>query len=247
MSELSRCIDLPAGVRHIYTPENGHRVTSLDQFQHQRSYVCASTEPFKRITYANAKTPTWHAGTRVKHGTTGTLLDLSRSMQGPDKSLVAQHHTVDVDSGIILGRREGLREKKRRIGCIQHPKQEKLLPEIKSPPRKQPSTALQAPHSEPTQFTIICDGPPPRKVLTIFLDRQNIVSWEQAHSVISENVQSTNGCLRLYSVDGMEVKSLSQFWATNKVLIATGHSDFNIADFLQGNNISPVKATVTGR
>ena len=251
LSELSRCIDLPAGVRHVYTPENGHRVTSLDQFQHQRSYVCASTEPFKRITYANAKTPTWHAGTRVKHGTTGTLLDLGRSMQGPDKSLVAQQQTVDGHSGTFFRQREGRRERKTKMACVQqqllHPKQEKLLPELKSPPRKQPSTTLQAPQSEPTQFTIICDGPPPRKVLTIPLDRQNIVLWEQAESVISENVQSMNECLRLYSVDGVEVKSLPQLWATNKVLIATGHSDFNIADFLQSNSNAPLKATVTGR
>jgi hypothetical protein len=248
LSELSRCIDLPSGVRHIYTPESGHRVTSLDQFQHQRSYVCASTEPFKRITYANAKTPTWHAGTRVRHATTGTLLDLGKSMQGMDKSLVEQNKRVDADSGIFSGQWEGRRERKRKKACVQqqlpHLRQEKLLPEITSPPRKQPPTTL-APESQPTQFTIICDGPPPRKVLTVFLDRERVVLWEQAHSLISGTVKSTNGCLRLYSVDGVEVDNLSKLWATNNVLISTGHGDFNITDFLQGNDNPSVKSEVT--
>ena len=242
LSELSRSIDLPAGVRHIYTPENGHRVTTMEQFRHQRAYVCASTEPFKRITYGKAKTPTWHAGTKVRHNI-GTLLDLSKSMHGLDRSLIRQSQAVDSSS--VPGLKEDGKERKRKRGCVrklsfrtaQQPAS--ILPEqfpmIKSPPRKQ-SSITAPPQSEPTPFTIICNGPPPRKIVTVFLDRQCILSWEQARSLISENVQSTNGCLRLYSVDGVEVTSLSQLWTTNGVLISTGHGDFNIADFLQGRN-----------
>lgn len=232
LSELSRSIDLPAGVRNIYTPESGHRVTNLDQFQHQKAYVCASTEPFKKIAYGKAKTPTWCGGTKVKHKTC-TLLDLSKSIQGLDRAPTSQNQTVD---RFVL---QQVDERKRRDGNVR--KQSNCATQlpvslqegmILSPPRK---IALPPP-SEPSQFTIICDGPPPRKVVTILLDRQCILSWEQARSIISESVQSTNGCLRLYSVDGMEIDSLSQLWSSNKVLISTGNGDFNIANFLQGNN-----------
>lgn len=235
LSELSRSIDLPAGVRNIYTPESGHRVTNLDQFHHQRAYVCASTEPFKKITYGKAKTPTWCSGTKVKR----TLLDLSRSIQGLDRAPISQNQTVDTNSRFVLEQGDGRNKRKRRSVDVQKVSKCTAQPPVSmqdgaviSPPRK---IALPPP-SEPTQFTIIRNEPPPRKVVTVFLDRQRILSWEQACSIINDNVQSTNVCLRLYSVDGEEIKSLSQLWNSNKVLISTRHGDFNIADFLRGNN-----------
>ena len=243
LSELSRSIDLPAGVRNIYTPESGHRVTSLEQFQHQRAYVCASTEPFKRIGYAKTKTPTWHAGTKVKH--TGTLLDLSKSMHRIDGGFLTGTHNTTANSSDTLTEREGVRERKRRKGCIRklsfpvHPplvnEQEEQVAVAKSPPRKKFSINLP---SEPSQFTIICAGAPPMKVVTVFLDRQQIASWEQARSLIGESLQTSNGCLRLYSVDGVEVESLSQLWSTNRVLICTGRDSLSIADFLQSTGQS---------
>lgn len=236
LSELSRSIDLPAGVRNIYTPESGHRVTNLDQFQHQKAYVCASTEPFRKIAYGKAKTPTWCSGTKLKHKT-GTLLDLSKSIQGlGGRVLISQNQTTDTNSRFALQqvdvrkRRDG-NVRKRSSHATQLPvslQEETMM----SPPRK---IALPPP-SEPSQFTIICNGPPPRKVVTVLLDRQCILSWEQALSIISESVQSANGYLRLYSVDGMEIESLSHLWSSNKVLISDGYGDFNIANFLQGNN-----------
>lgn len=238
LSELSRSIDLPAGVRNIYTPETGHRVTTLDQFQHQRAYVCASTEPFKKIMYAKIKTPTWHVGTKVKH--TGTLLDLSKSLQRIDGTLTQTENEV-ANTNITHGQIERETERKRKKGCVRKllfPTQQssEQVSMIKSPPRKKVSITLPPPAAlESFQFTIICAGPPPRKVVTVFLDRQQIMSWEEAHSLISESLQSSNGCMRLYSVDGMEVESLSQLWSTNKVLISTGHNDFNIGDFLQSS------------
>ena len=235
LSELSRSIDLPAGVRHIYTPDNGHRVTTLGQFQHQRAYVCGSTEPFKNILYAKVKTPTWHTGTRVKH-TTGTLLDATRN---PDRARIAQNQTMDT-----IGQAEGDKERKRKRGCVRKISfatevQENRIPIPKSPLRKQTSGTVSPPPSQgASPFTIICSGPPPRKVVTVFLNRQHIASWEQARSLIGESLQSVNGCMRLYSVDGMEVESLSQLWSTNNVLISAGHGDFSIAEFLQGHSHS---------
>ena len=248
LSELSRSMALPAGVRNIYSPETGHRVTDLSQFQHQRTYVCASTEPFKRIGYGNTKTPTWHAGTKVKQ--TGTLLDLSRNMQGLDRSVIGQGQTaMDTSFTSSLGftrQTEDGKERKRKRGCVRklsfHASQppvsiqsEQQVPHTQSQHRKRSSTTAILSPSEPTPFTIICNGPPPRTVVTVFLDRRSIMSWEQAHSLISENLQCMNGCLRLYSVDGVEVGSLSQLWSTSKVLIATGHGDFDIGEFLRGS------------
>lgn len=240
LSELSRSIGLPAGVRNIYTPENGHKVTALEEFQHQRVYVCASTEPFKKIGYTKVKTPTWHAGTKVKH-TTGTLLDLSRSIQ-TGGALGTYSHTQGGDgSNLNCSQDVTRRERKRKTGCIRklsfapilQPTEEEKPSGLSPTRRKQPSIA---PHNplQPSQFTVICSGPPPRKVVTVFLDRQSLTSWEQAQSLIHESLPSSNNrVLRLYSVDGVEVESLSQLWATNRVLISAGSEDFT-NNFLQG-------------
>ena len=235
LAELSRSIDLPAGVRHIYTPETGRRITTLEQLQHQRAYVCASTEPFKKIVYARRKFPTWNSGPNVKQ-TSGTFPDLSKSMHSMDRKLFMHGPAVDTS---VLRQSEGGMERKRKRGCVRKlsfatQSQEKQIPVIMSPDANNPANPLSPPPQDSSQFTVICSGPPPRKVVTVFLDRQQITSWEQARSLIGESLQSTNGCLRLYSVDGMEVESLSQLWASSRVLISARHGDQSIANFLQG-------------
>ena len=247
LSELSRCIDLPAGVRHIYTPDAGHRVTGLNRFEHQKTYVCASTEPFKRISYNKAKTPTWNGGTKVRgHSKTDPPFDLSKSMQGTFNTRRQSQGTKASGNNPPFARsREAVNERRHRRSLqqlsvqfssqisVQHHQQQRQEQLARHPPRKQIPSVL--PSSEPTQLTVICNGPPPRKVVTVFLNRQSIASWEQAHSLISESLQCSNGCLRLYSVDGVEVDSLSQLWKTNNVLIAVGHEEFDMAEFLRGS------------
>ena len=237
LSELSRSIGLPAGVRNIYTPDSGHRVTNLEQFKHQRVYVCASTEPFKKMCYTKVKTPTWHSGTKVKHST-GTLLDLSRSVEASGGPLLTSLHTQRGDTVTIsTSTDETLRQRKRKTGCVrkltfpplsQSKDGDRFGEASRSPPRR----ITRQSSSSPLQFTIICSGPPPRKVVTVFLDRPSISSWEQAYSLICQSLptgpaNSSRSDLRLHSVDGVEVKSLSQLWATNRVLIAADGGEFS--------------------
>ena len=224
LSELSRSIDLPAGVRNIYTPETGRRVITLGQFQHQKVYVCASTEPFKRIGYAKVKTPTWHSGTKVKH-TTGTLLDLSRSIQaggGRDRALFTSSQTHSVDGAIQW------KERKRKKGCVRQlsfataalTEGERETEVNQSSPGRRKSSIGSTQPPQPSKFTIICTGVWPWKKVTLFLDRHQLTSWEQALSLISDSLPAgSNGLTRLCSVDGVEVESLSQLWATDGVLI----------------------------
>ena len=236
LSELSRSIGLPAGVRNIYTPETGHRVTNLDQFQHQRVYVCASTEPFKKIGYTKVKTPTWHASTKVRR-TTGTLLDLSRSIQAGgerDRALFTSSHVQGGGTDCLHSQGLAWGDRKRKTGCarklsfaaLQPVEGERQTESIPSQPKRRQSSIAPPNPPQPAQFTVICSGPPPRKVVTVFLDRQHLTSWEQAQALISESLPGSNGLLRLYSVDGVEVESLSQLWATNRVLISAGDGTY---------------------
>ena len=49
--DLDKAIGLPYGVRRVYTPDNGHRINSIDQLLDQGIYVCTGFEKFKSINY----------------------------------------------------------------------------------------------------------------------------------------------------------------------------------------------------
>jgi len=51
LNELSSIIDLPYGVRHLFTPDNGSEITDVNILRDGASYVCASFEPFQKLEY----------------------------------------------------------------------------------------------------------------------------------------------------------------------------------------------------
>lgn len=63
MEELNRLladsINLPHGVRHIFTLDGMKMVESVEQLKDGQSYVCSSSETFKPLNYLNARQPVW--------------------------------------------------------------------------------------------------------------------------------------------------------------------------------------------
>ncbi|XP_060064382.1 serine/threonine-protein kinase DCLK1-like [Ylistrum balloti] len=57
---------LPNGVRHIFSADGSHKVTRLDQLEEGESYVCASTDLFKRLDYTKSASPNWNVNVRAK-------------------------------------------------------------------------------------------------------------------------------------------------------------------------------------
>ena len=219
LSELSRCIELPAGVRNIYTPEGGHRVTNLSQFEHKKTYVCASTEPFKRMDYRNLKNPNWQSNTKLKHRPP------SNSVFRKESTKPAARPRQMWISPIITEVDEEIPEKQKSDSLP--------MPQILSPKVVKEPKLLSA-AAKPVAITIICNGPPPRQCVTMLLSKSTVTSWEHARRLISENLKTINGCLRLFRLDGEEVQSLSQLWKAGSTLIAVGNEKFDIGEFLQG-------------
>ncbi|XP_028275059.1 serine/threonine-protein kinase DCLK1b isoform X1 [Parambassis ranga] len=62
---LSDNVNLPQGVRTIYTIDGSTRIMSMDQLVEGESYVCASTEPFKMLEYTKNVNPNWAVGART--------------------------------------------------------------------------------------------------------------------------------------------------------------------------------------
>lgn len=61
MNDLNRNVDLPYGVRRVYTPVGGREIYHIDQLVDGESYVCASFEPFKQARYGEGFDKPWNS------------------------------------------------------------------------------------------------------------------------------------------------------------------------------------------
>jgi hypothetical protein len=57
LQDLSSTVDLPYGVRRLFTPRKGSEITNVDILKDGASYVCASFEPFQKLEYAAITLP----------------------------------------------------------------------------------------------------------------------------------------------------------------------------------------------
>ena len=247
LDELSQRIDLPAGVRRIYTPEGGTKINSLSELEHQKVYVCASTEPFKKINYKKVKNPDWKTS-RSRPSEIALPSVFSKSFPGDLNTSFAStassnpggaREDVNVDTYRSIGRRMS------RIRRPSRPMRLSSITEVDASFISANSTTTNAAPShplspttssaKPTAITVYQNGPPPRRSVMVYLKREAIRSWEEAKKLVGENLpNSPDGCLRLYRPDGEEVQSLSQLWRAGNLLIAAGKEKFDIADFMVG-------------
>lgn len=60
--KLPTTVQLPYGVRNIYTPVGGHKVRDIEDLQDGQSYVCAGFEAFKGLKYGGHSLEPWTSG-----------------------------------------------------------------------------------------------------------------------------------------------------------------------------------------
>ncbi|XP_061102538.1 serine/threonine-protein kinase DCLK2-like isoform X3 [Conger conger] len=61
---LSDNVNLPQGVRSIYSVDGTRKIASLEEFVEGESYVCASNEPYRRVDYFRNINPNWSMNMR---------------------------------------------------------------------------------------------------------------------------------------------------------------------------------------
>ncbi|XP_073518643.1 serine/threonine-protein kinase DCLK1 isoform X1 [Phyllobates terribilis] len=62
---LSDNVNLPQGVRTIYTVDGIRKIISMDQLTEGESYVCGSIEPFKKLEYTKNVNPNWSVNVKT--------------------------------------------------------------------------------------------------------------------------------------------------------------------------------------
>ncbi|XP_077596513.1 serine/threonine-protein kinase DCLK1a isoform X2 [Stigmatopora nigra] len=72
LAELTRVlcdkVNLPQGVRNIYTLDGSGRVRSVEQLVEGESYVCSSVEAYKKVDYSKNVNPNWSPNVKVLGG-----------------------------------------------------------------------------------------------------------------------------------------------------------------------------------
>uniref|UniRef100_A0A5S6QBU6 Doublecortin domain-containing protein n=1 Tax=Trichuris muris TaxID=70415 RepID=A0A5S6QBU6_TRIMR len=61
---LGDLVNLPHGVRYVFSLDGQKRIQQLSELDDGESYVCSSNESFKKIDYQNVREPVWSYGFR---------------------------------------------------------------------------------------------------------------------------------------------------------------------------------------
>ncbi|XP_056345713.1 serine/threonine-protein kinase DCLK2 isoform X1 [Oenanthe melanoleuca] len=97
---LSDNVNLPQGVRTIYTIDGSRKLTSLDELVEGESYVCASNEPFRRVDYTKNVNPNWCVNIRSGSSRSLTSLSSSRSEVKESKDFIKPKLVTVIRSGV---------------------------------------------------------------------------------------------------------------------------------------------------
>ncbi|XP_054912585.1 serine/threonine-protein kinase DCLK2-like isoform X2 [Poeciliopsis prolifica] len=98
---LSDNVNLPQGVRMLYTVDGGRKITSLDELLEGESYVCASNEPFRCVDYTKNVNPNWTVGSKT--GTSRSLSSLNQlksELQRESKEFIRPKLVTVIRSGV---------------------------------------------------------------------------------------------------------------------------------------------------
>uniref|UniRef100_A0A3Q3J8P1 Serine/threonine-protein kinase DCLK2 n=1 Tax=Monopterus albus TaxID=43700 RepID=A0A3Q3J8P1_MONAL len=101
---LSDNVNLPQGVRTIYTLDGSKKITSIDQLVEGDSYVCSSTEAYKKVDYSKNVNPNWSVNIKVSAASSRGPPSLSSAKVGApesrDKDFIRPKLVTVVRSGV---------------------------------------------------------------------------------------------------------------------------------------------------
>ncbi|XP_041460409.1 serine/threonine-protein kinase DCLK1-like isoform X1 [Lytechinus variegatus] len=206
LSDLTRNMKLPYGVRQIFTPD-GTKVRDIEELKNGESYVCASFERLKKLKYTSSTgLPGWNTGTQRRdpksdaHLYTHIPVGLSYPTEGKYAEMYGRTTFGSGHTG---------------PGSFAHHRN-KAGASLDGD-----SKALGILHSDrspikPRVVKIVKTGPKPRKMVSLLINKRSVQSYEQLIQDVSDAFglpkYKNNRVRKLYTVKGKEVKSLVDFY-----------------------------------
>nr|XP_028598706.1 LOW QUALITY PROTEIN: serine/threonine-protein kinase DCLK2 [Podarcis muralis] len=97
---LSDNVNLPQGVRTIYTIDGSRKLSNLDELVDGESYVCASNEPFRKVDYTKNVNPNWSVNIKSVSSRSLTSLTSARSELKESKDFIKPKLVTVIRSGV---------------------------------------------------------------------------------------------------------------------------------------------------
>ncbi|NXG15593.1 DCLK2 kinase, partial [Grallaria varia] len=97
---LSDNVNLPQGVRTIYTIDGSRKLTSLEELVEGESYVCASNEPYRKVDYTKNVNPNWCVNIRTGSSRSLTSLTSTKSEVKESKDFIKPKLVTVIRSGV---------------------------------------------------------------------------------------------------------------------------------------------------
>ncbi|NXX93135.1 DCLK2 kinase, partial [Centropus bengalensis] len=97
---LSDNVNLPQGVRTIYTIDGSKKLSSLDELLEGESYVCASNEPYRKVDYTKNVNPNWCVNIRTGSSRSLTSLTSTKSEVKESKDFIKPKLVTVIRSGV---------------------------------------------------------------------------------------------------------------------------------------------------
>ncbi|XP_039225668.1 serine/threonine-protein kinase DCLK2-like isoform X2 [Crotalus tigris] len=97
---LSDNVNLPQGVRAIYSIDGSRKLSSLDELVDGESYVCASNEPFRKVDYIKNVNPNWSVNIKSGSSRSFTSLISAKSEIKESKDFIKPKLVTVIRSGV---------------------------------------------------------------------------------------------------------------------------------------------------
>ncbi|XP_032649122.1 serine/threonine-protein kinase DCLK2 isoform X2 [Chelonoidis abingdonii] len=97
---LSDNVNLPQGVRTIYTIDGSRKLTSLEELVEGESYVCASNEPYRKVDYTKNVNPNWSVNVKTGSARSLTSLTSMKSEVKENKDFIKPKLVTVIRSGV---------------------------------------------------------------------------------------------------------------------------------------------------
>ncbi|XP_062584423.1 serine/threonine-protein kinase DCLK1-like isoform X2 [Saccostrea cucullata] len=225
--KLPSNLNLPYGVRQIFTPVSGRRVTEIEDLADGENYVCAGFEGFKIIKYGKAELEPWSVeqSRRIQNARPHNHdFGETESNVGPHHGAYGRNRGMYGSNAFHPGRFfHGTQPHRRWAGTFGHANRNTYLPNADNIPLK------------PKVVTIVRNGHKPRNNVKILLNRRSVQSFEQLMADISEAFgpkYKNNKVKKLFSIRGREVQGISDFFRDDDVFIGVGTESLTDSDIV---------------
>lgn len=229
--KLPSNLSLPYGVRQIFTPVSGRRVTEIEDLSDGENYVCAGFEGFKTIKYGKAELEPWSVDQtrRIQNGLRKTRphnheFGETESNFGANQGAYGRTRGMYGSNAFHPGRFfHGTQPHRRWAGTFGHANKNTYLPNADNIPLK------------PKVVTIVRNGHKPRNNVKILLNRRSVQSFEQLMADISEAFgpkYKNNKVKKLFSIRGREVQGISDFFRDDDVFIGVSGESLTETDIV---------------